>query len=499
MPGIKADMWLLGPEIALVAAMVLIVLVSARRSAPGWRIAQRIALLGALAATALVFLTAGAHGLVFNGMLAVDPLSSFFKVFFLVAGVLVILFSARSREIAGPNEGEYYVLIMASLTGMFLLTAAADLLTLYISLELVSLTSYALAGFNRTDRRSSEAALKYVILGVITSGVMIYGVSLIYGLTGGTGYADVARGLADFNAAAFGLSRFFLVIMVLLMVFAGFAFKIAAVPFHMWCPDVYEGAPTPVAAFLSVVPKAAGFGAMIRFFYTVLSQNAGDGRWTLYLDINWPALIAVIAIATMTVGNLSAIRQTNLKRLLAFSSIGQGGFILMGTVVLTAQGLAAVLVYLSVFLFMNLGAFIAVMVVREITGGESIENCRGLGWRSPFLGVMLTIFMFSLVGVPPLAGFVGKLYIFMGLMGEHWYVLAAAGAVNTVIALYYYMRVVKALYLERPGDGADNDPMPIGAYFAVLLVACAIPTVLLGLAFGPLVRFAGVSVSMILP
>jgi len=380
----------------------------------------------------------------FGRMLVLDGFSLFFKVLLGLSLVAVVWMSLHSREVRGrPNEGEYYTLLVSSGLGMFLMAGAANLLMAYLALEFVSLTSYVLTGFLRHNRRSGEAALKYLIYGGVASGAMIYGMSWIFGLTGAMDYAGIARGVGTLDPAS--RPALFL---ALVLVLTGFGYKISMVPFHMWAPDVYTGAPIPVTAFLAVGSKAAGFAMLLRFFHFGVAPGeaaAALGRLPLV------ELGSLLCVATMTLGNLAALSQTNLKRLLAYSSIAHAGYALLGFVVFAAAGVQAVLFYLAVYYTMNLGAFWVVMLVANATGREDIDGYRGLAWRGGALAaVALAVFLFSLAGLPPLAGFLGKFYVFAAGVEGRLYALVVIGLLNSVVSLYYYARIVKVMFLDRP-------------------------------------------------
>jgi NADH-quinone oxidoreductase subunit N len=332
---------------------------------------------------------------------------------------------------------------------MDLMAMARNLLTIYVSIEIVSVISFLLAGFKEGDRKSAEAALKYVVFGGVSSGVMLYGMSWLYGFSRSLSLPAIAERVALVTREQGHLPN--AVVIGAACVLAGFAYKISAVPFHMWAPDVYEGSPTVVAAFFSVGPKAAGFAVLVRFFHDALqAQTAVSGSGSA----PWPILGGLLAAATMTIGNLSALEQTNLKRMLAYSSIAHAGYMLLAFTVFTADGIAAIFFYIVAYCSMNLGAFLVVMAVAAKNGGdETLEGVRGLGTRAPAMAIAMTIFLFSLVGLPPFSGFVGKLYIFTALLRaggayQGWYwVLAAIGVVNSVISLVYYARVLRVMYL----------------------------------------------------
>ncbi|MBI3070848.1 MAG: NADH-quinone oxidoreductase subunit N [Deltaproteobacteria bacterium] len=418
----------------------------------------------------------------FSGMVVLDPMAFFFKLIFGIAVLVTLFFVYRSAESPEANSGEFVTLLVAVTLGLFLMGAASDMVMMYLSLEFVSLCSYVMAGWSRKDRRSTEAALKYVIYGGVASGVMVYGMSLLYGLTGKTNLFEIRDALA-----ASAPSQLALTLSVVLII-AGIGFKIAAVPFHMWCPDVYEGAPTPVTAFFSVGPKAAGFAMMIRFFYTTFVDATSWGSGTELVAVGgapWPLLVGIIAAATMTLGNFAAITQNNLKRLLAYSSIAHAGYMLMGIASMSRQGVESVLFYLGVYLFMNLGAFLVVIAIRDHTEGEGIEAYRGLSQRQPFAAVLMTVFLLSLTGVPPFAGFIGKFYLFAAVLakgGFYYYLLAIIGILNSAVSLFYYARIIRAMFLEEPVVRA---PVGLPLPYRVALVALAVPTVVLGI-FPPL-------------
>lgn len=428
----------------------------------------------------------------FLGMVAVDPFSLFFRILAIAVTGVTVVMAARSRDTREENVAEFNALLLILCVGMMFLAAANDLIMLYLSLETVSITSYILVGYTRGSRRSAEAALKYLLYGAVASGTMLFGLSILYGLAGSTelsAVAEVVRGAAGgarIAAATAGV-----------LTFAGFGYKIAAAPFHMWAPDVYEGAPTPVTAFLTVGSKAAGFAAFVRFFIIVMAEPSATSTevaWNAVGLTSWPLAIAIVSGVTMTIGNFAAIPQNNIKRLLGYSSIAHAGYMLMGLVVLTGTGLRALLFYMVVYYFMNLGAFLVVTIVSNELKSEDISAYRGLGWRSPFAAASMAIFMFSLVGLPPLAGFIGKYHLFAALITKglstgsnlNWYfVLALVAAINSVISLFYYARVVKAMYLEQT---EDTTPIRLAPSQAVLLGVLGAPTIFLGISWGYLMK-----------
>lgn len=439
----------------------------------------------------------------FHGLIVFDPWALFFKYLFWGMTALAIVIAGPSLEIASERMGEYCAMLLAIAIGLSLMASSADMLMMVIGLELVSMVSYALAGFRKHDRRSSEAALKYVVYGGVASGMMIFGMSYLYGLLGTTNVTGFEEGLALLNkrmaagSAAGGtqLSQLALIVAVVL-VLAGVGYKIASVPWHMWCPDVYEGAPTPFTAFLSVGPKAAGFALAVRLLYGALSHSGGGELATALGQLPWPELIGVLAAVTMTVGNFAALNQTNLKRMLAYSSIAHAGYLLMGLAAASFTGSASVAIYLIIYLFMNLGAFLVVGTVARLSGSESLFEYRGLSARAPLLAIAFAIFLFSLTGLPPLAGFVGKFHLFKALIdrGGTWQVsLALIGVLNSAVSLYYYARIVKAMFLDKPHS---TEKIPVPATYNVLLAGLVAAVIVFGVYFDGLRSVAGASVRL---
>jgi len=449
------------PETALVAGLLLVVLADATLAA--WRnaAAKAITLVSLLAALVFAFQlqAAGTSASVFAGQVVVDPLGSAFKVVLVAASLLTVLaFSFRnSKELHGLGQCELYALVLALTFSALLLAASNDLVMLYLSLEMVSITSYVMVAYLKGDRMSNEASLKYVLFGAASTGAMLYGLSLLYGMTGHTSIPAIQ----EFLAAGVTEANRFAIFAIALLVLAGFGFKVAAVPFHFWCPDVYQGAATPVTALLSVLPKAAGLGIALRFFYGAFSSPAG-GPWDLETSLSWPGLVMLVSVVTMTVGNVAALTQTNMKRLLAYSSIAHAGYLLMGVVALSQNGARALLVYLAAYLFMNLGAFLVVTLVHLHEGTFDLRDYPGLYRRSPLLTVAMAFFLLSLVGIPPFVGFLGKLYVFASVIEKGYGVYAFIGAVNAAIAAYYYFRVLKVMTI----DAGNEDKPKLALAFA---------------------------------
>jgi NADH-quinone oxidoreductase subunit N len=467
---------------------------------------RRVALLTAgalfwLALTALAtWMTPWGNFPLFGGLLMHDPLRIFFAWLFLGATLLTVIIVPKSKQISSARHGEFLALLFALVLGLYLMASATDLLLVYLSIEMVSLVSYVLTGFHRADRKANEAALKYVIYGGVASGVMLYGISILYGLFGTTrviGAGGIGAQLADvtsrlFMAHAFGGQPAAQLALVVAVVFilAGVGYKIAAVPFHMWSPDVYEGAPTPFTAFLSVGPKAAGFAVAIRFFFAAFERQVPGGGFVPSSDLPWPAIIGIISAISMTLGNLTAIVQSNLKRMFAYSSIAHAGYLLMGLSAASIAGVQSILIYLIVYVLMNVGAFLVVIAVSRVTGGEDIKDFRGLSSRAPIAALALVIFLFSLTGIPPFAGFAGKYLIFAAVVqkGGFWNVLLALiGVLNSAVALFYYARIIKAMYLE---EAIDDRPLEVPLVYTGVMVALAVPVIVFGIYWAPLVRWA---------
>lgn len=418
----------------------------------------------------------------FTDMVTLDPFAVLLKVIILISTILVVIISRYNNEFENYRTGEYHILIAITVFGMMLMVSAVDILLIYLAIEIVSIMSFVLAGYLKQNKRSNESALKYVIYGAFSSGLMLFGMSILFGMTGSTKLYLIANSLAQLGPAAN-----FAMIIALVLILAGFAYKISVVPFHFWTPDVYEGAPTTITAFLSVAPKAAGFALLIRFFHIVFGDAGAiqAGNWITLTDLPWGQILALLAVLTMTLGNVVAIQQSNIKRMLAYSSIAHAGYMLMVIPVLSTESIFAIAFYLFVYTIMNLGAFFVVIAVKNETGGETFDDYTGIGWRMPLIGVIMTIFMFSLTGLPPTAGFIGKFYLFAALIkgGPQFYWLAFVGVINSVISLYYYMRVVKVMYFD--GDSQKELARPVLPITSILIVL-AFATILFGIYWAPL-------------
>ena len=393
-----------------------------------------------IAAAAATFALAGEPRLVYSGMFVVDDFSVFFKAVFYLATGLCVLMSPRYLEEEDIARGEYYVLLLFALSGMMIMASGLDLLSIYVGMELQALCIYVLTGFVRQERRSNEAALKYVILGSVSSGIFLYGMSLVYGITGTTQLTDMAAALGSGGAhdPALVLATVFLV--------TGLIFKVGAVPLHMWVPDVYEGAPTTITAFMSVGPKAAAFAILLRIFLDAMAPAA---------DI-WVVVVAVIAVLTMALGSFVALVQTNIKRMLAYSSIAHAGFVLLGLVAGGPDGVASVMLYLLIYVFMNLGIFAIIIMMRSgNVSGEAIEDYAGFAKSHRGLALLMLIFLFSLASIPPTAGFFAKFYILVALVEQGYVGLAVIAVLLSAVAAFFYIRIVMLMYMKeeaRPFD-----------------------------------------------
>lgn len=446
-----ADLLLLLPEIVLTCWLCVVVIVDfAVPRLPKEQLAI-LSITGLLATLGCLvwFDVTHVSGALFGNMFVLDRMAIFFKIFVVGSTALVILASIQYVERFRFFRGEYYVLVVMSALGMMFMSSANDLLSLFVSLEFSTLGFYILVGYLREDLASNEAGLKFFILGVFTAGLLAYGISLVYGETGKLVFSEM--NLSATPGAIIGF----------LLIFAALGFKIGAVPFHSWIPDTYHGAPTPVTAYLSIAPKGAAFAILLRIFFVALAS----------FKPMWVILLVAVSILSMTYANIVAIAQRNIKRLLAYSGIAQVGNVLIGLAAGTKMGNDAILFYLLAYLFANLGAFAVVIAVSHAIGSDEIDDYNGLNRRSPFLAFSMLLFLLSLAGVPPLAGFIGKLYIFIAAIKEGLYTLITVGLINIVISMYYYLIVVKKMYINEP-----TNPSPVtisGPMKAVVYVGLA--------------------------
>ena len=424
------------------------------------------------------------NGALFMDLIVIDPFSTFFKIIFLVSTLVVVMISDSSIEIKDNIKAEYYFLILSILLGLFLMSSSTNLLMIYLSIELVSIPSYILAGISKNNKSSNEASLKYVIFGSFASGLMLFGLSWLYGLSGSTNIYAVHESLLNSGNEL-------MLFMSLLFILVGFGYKISMVPFHYWTPDVYEGAATPVTAFFSVAPKAAGLSILIRFFYTVFTNDSSFDSSSELLDVNWTLIIAVLSALTMTIGNLLALYQENVKRMLAYSSISHIGFMLIGFCILSQEALTSMMFYIFVYLFMNLGAFSVAVFVKNKTNGDNVEDWNGIAQKTPLISAFMVIALVSLAGLPPTSGFVAKFYVLAELFrAESYRWLAVVAIINSVISLYYYFRIVKAMYfLEPKVEGSDDVNIEVENSDKWIMVGLCIQPILFYLYWSPLLDF----------
>lgn len=416
-----------------------------------------------------------------NGTVVIDGFSVFFGIIFVLSATLAIIISQRYLEDEGEHRGEYYALMLFAQAGMTAMASGYDLVTLFIGLELMALSFYVMVGFLRRDKRSNEAAMKYLLLGAFSSGFLAYGFSIFYGISGSTQLDSIANAVAGREPGDPVL------ILAMVTTSIGLFFKISAVPFHMWAPDVYEGAPTPVTAYVSVASKAAAFALLIRIFLVPLGS----------VSEIWIPMLGAVALLTMTLGNIAAVSQSNLKRLLAYSSISHAGYMLLGLVAGNETGLKGIAVYLLVYLFMNFGVFALLAAMRrEGQAAEEMDDLSGLMVRSPGYAILMLILLLSLSGIPPMAGFYGKYFIFVGLLQAGQYVLAVFAALYVAVAAFYYFRMVRAMFLQDPLEQPAR--FDIGWGVRTAIVACAIFTVAIGVYPEPFINLASESVLLAL-
>ena len=416
-----------------------------------------------------------------SGSIRIDGFGVFFNIIFVLAAVLAVTLSVRYMELEGEHRGEYYALLLFAQAGMSIMATGNDLVVLFVALETMALSFYVLVGFLRTSKKSNEAAMKYLILGAFSSGLLVYGFSVLYGIAGSTNIEEIGKAIAARPEGDWAT------ILALITTSVGLFFKISAVPFHMWAPDVYEGAPTPTTAYVSVASKAASFALMIRLFLSAYGSAAET----------WMPLLAGIALLTMTIGNLAAVTQSNLKRLLAYSSVAHAGYILLGLVAANEAGLRGIAIYLLAYVFMNYGAFALIAALRrDGEAAEELDDLNGLMGRSPGYTILVAIFMLSLAGIPPMAGFYGKYYIFLGLLREGYYLLAVFAALYVAVAAYYYFRVIRACWLTDSGDRPAMLELGLGT--RVALIGSGVLTVVIGILPQRFLDLAGESVLQVL-
>ena len=490
-----ADLQLIAPELILTAcaciALVMEVILPYRKS----KLTAYFALIGiALAGVSLGIqwwsIPAGVSLDGFYGMVRIDGFALLFKAVFLIGAALAIGISTRYLDIEGEQHGEYYALILFATVGMMFLACGYDLITLYIGLELMALTFYVLVAFTKREKKSNEAAMKYFLLGAFSSGVLLYGMSLLYGIAGSTNVGEIAQAISAVVGNLQGSTETGslrpMLLLAMITLAAGLFFKIAAVPFHMWAPDVYEGAPTSVTAFLSTGSKAASFALYARIFIEALGGMRAD----------WAPLLAIVAAITIMVGNWAAVTQENSKRLLAYSSISNAGYLLLGLIAGNSYGYVGLVIYLLVYTLMNMGAFgVIISLRRRGMIGDNVDDMTGLGQKAPVLAAMMTVFMLSLGGLPVTGGFIGKYFLFGGLIQrgaadqKNWYYwLAVWAIINTVVSFYYYFRFIKVMYL---GDRvADDKPLALSPALLTALAVSLVGIIFIGVYPQPFVKIA---------
>ena len=470
------------PELVLLAAAVVILMVGVFRRSEDTSddSATAIALLGMFGAFLLLFMAPGESRLAFGGLFVADAFAHFMKGLVLIGAALTLIIANGYRQREQLGQFEYAALITFATLGMLMMISANDLMSLYVGLELHSLPLYVIAAIKRDNRRSTEAGLKYFILGALSSGMLLYGCSLVYGFAGSTNFDTLAAELGG-GGASIGL------IVGLVFVASGLAFKISAVPFHMWTPDVYEGAPTAITAFFAAAPKVAAVALFVRVLVDPFGGLVGE----------WRQVVVFIAIASMVLGAFAAVYQTNIKRLMAYSSIGHVGYALVGLAAGNELGVRGVIIYMAIYLIMTIGTFACILAMRS--RGQMLENVNdlaGLARSQPLLALALGILMFSMAGIPPLAGFFGKLYVFMAAVDAGLYELAIIGLLASVVGAFYYLRIVKIMYFDDPGEGLDT---PIERELALVIGGTSVVILLFFVNPSPLVAGAGIAAAALFP
>ncbi|TET15367.1 MAG: NADH-quinone oxidoreductase subunit N [Dehalococcoidia bacterium] len=460
------NFWLLSPELSLCGIALVVILldlfIEQKKALAG------ISVLGLIIPLAFTIALWGEQQASFSGMLVVDNFSLFFKFLILGIAALVILSSVDYVSKFARFQGEYYALILLSAGGMMLMASTGELISIYIALELASISLYVLASFLK-DPKSSEAGLKYMILGAISSAVLLLGMAFVFGLTGTTHLDQIAANVGGLVSGGQLTDSPALLLGIVLLV-AGFGFKIASVPFQMWVPDVYEGAPTPITAYLSVASKAAGFAVILRVFYTAFGAETISGDWAM--------IFAVLAAISMTLGNVVAIAQSNIKRMLAYSSIAHAGYIMIGLAAIGTLGKSGVLFFLAGYALANLGAFIAIIAISNKTGSDEITDYSGMARRSPVIAFILAFCLISLIGIPPTVGFMAKFYIFNAAIQENLLWLVIIAVLNSVVSAYYYLRVVRLMYVGEP---ASEEAIPSSIPLRISLAITSLGVLVLGI------------------
>ena len=471
------DIGIAWPELFVAIAAMLLLLFGVFQGNQSARLISWLAV-GVMFIAAILVLSGPAGRVVaFNDLFVVDDFANFAKVLLLLGAALTLILAMPFNAREDIPQFEFPVLILFAVLGMMMMVSANDLISLYLGIELQSLSLYVLAAIRRDSVRSAEAGLKYFVLGALSSGILLYGMTLVYGFAGSTGFDNLAAVFAESGAKGTPIG----VIVGLVFIIAGLAFKVSAVPFHMWTPDVYEGAPTPITAFFAVAPKIAAMSLFVR----VMLEPFGD------LFDQWQQVIWFISLASMILGAFAAINQTNIKRLMAYSSIGHMGFVLVGLAAGNERGAQGVLLYLTIYLFMNVGTFACILAMRrEGRMVEEIDQLAGLSRTSPKMALALAIFMFSMAGIPPLAGFFGKFYVFRAAIEAELYTLVVVGLLTSVVAAYYYLRIVKLMYFDEPLEAFDQ---PVGREISTIVAGTSAVTALFIIVLWPVLGGAAIA------
>jgi NADH-quinone oxidoreductase subunit N len=470
------------PEIFLSVLAMALLLINVFATGTQKTYLANISFVGIVGAAVLVGSGWGGHIESFNGSVVLDNYATFFKMIFLVAAGLAILISDKYMEREECNHGELYSLILFTVVGMMLMASGTDLMTIFLGLEVMSVSLYVLAGFNRANRKSNEAGLKYFLLGAFSTGFLLYGMALIYGATGTTRLYKIAAVVGQMTLPSANI----MLVAGMLLMMTGFAFKVAAAPFHMWTPDVYEGAPTPMTAFMSAGPKAAGFAALLRILFVALPT----------LQVEWSQVLWVLAVLTMTVGNITALRQDNIKRVLAYSSIAHAGYALVGLVAGNGTGASGILFYMLSYSFMNIGAFaIIVLVAKKGETNGTVADFAGLAFKRPVLAAVMTIFLFSLAGMPPTAGFIGKFYLFSGAIQKGYIWLAVIGVLNSAASVYYYLRIMVYMYMKNSDE--EFEWIQVTAPISLALVISVAGSLIPGIIPSVILQYAQMAVKLL--
>ena len=463
------------PELFIAVAAMAVLLFGVFRGEGSARVVAWLSVVILIVAGVLVIAGPTDRIIAFNGLFIVDYFAAFTKVLIVLGAALAIVMSVAYNAREGIARFEFPVLILFAALGMMMMVSASDLIALYLGLELQSLALFVVAAYRRDSLRSSEAGLKFFVLGALSSGLLLYGASLVYGFAGTTNFERLAQILVEAPDANPAIG----IIVGIVFIVAALAFKVSAVPFHMWTPDVYEGAPTPVTAFFAVAPKIAGMALFVR----VMIGPFGD------LVAQWQQILWLISLASMILGALAAINQTNIKRLMAYSSIGHMGYALVGLVAGSKLGIQGLLLYLTIYLFMNVGAFACILSMRrDGRMVEGINDLAGLSKTDPPMALALGIFMFSMAGIPPLGGFFGKLYVFLAAVEAELFILAVVGLLTSVIAAFYYLRIVKLMYFDEPLESFDR---PVGREMSAILIGTSLVTLFFFVVLGPVLNTAG--------